>query len=89
MIPYALMHANIIRNHSPTKANKGLTPLEKQAGMKLPLNQRLVKGVLFCLFYVHIYDEERVKHGDRSVPCVYLGFDDRNNQFIGMKWLSG
>ena len=89
MIPYALNHSNIIRNHSPTKANKGLTPLEKEAGMKLPLNQRLAKGVLFCLFYVHVYDEERVKHGDRSVPCVYLGFDDRNHQFIGMEWLSG
>jgi hypothetical protein len=89
MIPYSLMHSNIIRNHSPTKANKGLTPLEKQAGMKLPFNQRLAKGVLFCLFYVHIYDEQRIKHGDRSVPCVYLGFDDRNNQFIGMEWLTG
>jgi hypothetical protein len=89
MIPYALEHANTIRNHSPSKANKGLTPLEKEAGMKLPLNPRLVKGVLFCLFYVHVYEEQRVKHGDRGIPCVYLGFDARNNQFIGMEWLTG
>jgi hypothetical protein len=57
--------------------------------MKLPLNPRLVKGVLFCLFYVHVYDEQRVKHGDRGIPCVCLGFDDRNNQFIGMEWFTG
>jgi hypothetical protein len=88
-IPYALTHANIIRNHSPSKANGGLTPLEKQAGMKLPINHRLLKGVLFCLVYIHIYEEERIKHGDRSVPCVYLGFDATNNQFIAMEWLTG
>jgi hypothetical protein len=89
MIPYALNHANTIRNNSPSKSNKGLTPLEKEAGMRLPLNQRLVRGVLFCLFYVHVYEEQRVKHGDRSIPCVYLGFDQGNNQFIGMEWTTG
>ena len=30
MIVYALVHANVIRNHSPTKANGGLTPLENK-----------------------------------------------------------
>jgi hypothetical protein len=89
VIPYALVHANVIRNHSPTKANNGRTPLEKQAGMKLPPNERLTRGVLFCLFYVHVYDEQRVKHDPRGIPSVYLGFDDRNNQFIAMEWLSG
>ena len=89
MIPYALMHANVIRNHSPSKANSGRTPLEKEAGVKLPINKRLIKGVLFCLVYIHVYEEQRVKHGDRSVPCVYLGFDSTNNQFIGMEWLTG
>jgi hypothetical protein len=89
MIPYALVHANTIRNHSPSKANGGRTPLEKQAGIKLPVNKRLLKGVLFCLVYIHIYEEERLKHGDRAVACVFLGFDHVNNQFIAMEWVSG
>jgi hypothetical protein len=63
--------------------------LEKQAGLKLPINRRLIKGVLFCLVYIHIYEEQRIKHGDRSVPCVYMGFDSTNNQFIAMEWLTG
>ena len=88
-ICYALNHSNIIRNNSPTTANKGWTPLEKQAGMRLPVNRRLIKGVLFCLIYVHIYEEQRAKHGNRAVPCVYLGFDQTNNQFIAMEWLTG
>ena len=89
MIVYALVHANVVRNHSPSKANGGLTPLEKQAGVRLPINKRLLKGVLFGLVYIHIYEEQRVKHGDRAVACVYLGFDATNNQFIAMEWLSG
>ena len=90
MIPYALTHnANTCRNHSPSKANGGLTPLEKQAGMKLPINQRLLKGVMFCLVYIHIYEEDRIKHGNRSIPCVYLGFYATNNQYIAMEWLTG
>ena len=85
MIPYALVHANVIRNHSPSKSNNGRTPLEKQAGMKLPINKRLCSGVLFCLVYVHVYEEQRVKHDPRGIPSVYLGFDARNNQFIAME----
>ena len=89
MIPYALVHANTIRNHSPSKANRGRTPLERQAGIKIPVNKRLLKGVLFCLVYIHIYEEERLKHGDRAVACVCLGFDHVNNQFIAMEWITG
>ena len=66
MIVYALVHANVVRNHSPSKANGGLTPLEKQAGVRLPINKRLLKGVLFCLVYIHIYEEQRVKHGEHN-----------------------
>ena len=38
----ALLHANVIRNNTPTKANKGWTPKEKEAGMKLGINKRLL-----------------------------------------------
>ena len=57
--------------------------------MKLGINARLLKGPLFCLCYAHIYEEERVKHGPRGVACVYLGYDDRNDQFKVKEWLSG
>jgi hypothetical protein len=88
-IPNALVHANVIRNNTPTAANNGQTPKEKEAGMKLGINARLLKGPLFCLCYAHIYEEERVKHGPRGVACVYLGYDDRNDQFKVKEWLSG
>ena len=88
-IPDALRHANVIRNHSPTKANKGWSPREKAAGMKLPTNKRLLRGPLFCLVFAHVYEQERVKHAPRGVACVYLGYDDVNNAYKVMEWISG
>ena len=88
-IPAALQFANIIRNSSPTKANQGLTPLEKQHGCKLPINQRLLRGPLFCLVFAFVYEAERVKHAPRGVACVYLGYDPRNNTYLVMEWKSG
>ena len=88
-IPNALVHANVIRNHTPTEANNRRTPKEKELGMKLSLNKRLLKGPLFCLVYAAIYAEERIKHGDRSIACVYLGYDDRNDSFKVKEWASG
>jgi hypothetical protein len=88
-IPAALLFANVIRNHSPTKANQGMTPLEKQHGQKLPINQRLLRGPLFCLVFAFVYETERVKHAPRGVACVYLGYDPRNNTYLVMEWKSG
>ena len=88
-IPNALCHANVIRNNSPTKANNGWTPKEKAAGMKLGVNKRLIKGPLFCLIYAFIYKEERDKHDPNGVACVYLGYDDRNDQYKVKEWISG
>lgn len=90
--PYALVHANVVRNNSPTKANNGRTPKEKAAGMKLPPNKRLLKGPLFCLLFAHVYEEERMgqsKSTGRGVACVYLGYDDRNDQYQVKDWISG
>jgi len=57
----ALLHANVIRNNSPTKANNGMTPREKAVGKRLPVNKRLLRGPLFWLCYAHVYEDERVK----------------------------
>ena len=88
-IPDCLHHANIIRNNSPTKANNGWTPNEKAAGMKLPINKRLLRGPLFCLVYAHVYEEERYKHAPRGIASVYLGYDDVNNTYKVKEWVSG
>ena len=88
-IPAALIFSNVIRNHSPTKANQGMTPLEKGQGCKLPINQRLLRGPLFCLVFAHVYETERIKHAPRGVACVYLGYDPRNNTYLVMEWKSG
>ena len=84
-----LRHANVIRNESPSKANNGRTPREKAAGMKLPVNQRLLRGPLFCLVFAHVYEEERPKHARRGIACVYLGYDPINNAFLVREWESG
>ena len=86
---HALRFANVVRNHTPTKANNGWTPREKRLGMKLPLNQRLLRGPLFCLVFAHVYEEERAKHAPRGIPCVYLGYDDINNAYLVREWKSG
>ena len=91
LIPKVLKHANLIRNHSPTKANNGWTPAERQAGRRLPMNKRLLKGPLLCLCYAHIYKLEgaRSKHGPRGVACVYIGYDAINNAYEVMEWETG
>ena len=87
--PYALMHANTIRNNSPSIANRWRTPKERDLQVKLPVNRRLLKGPLFCLIYAHLYAAQRAKHGLRGVPCVYFGYDDANDAFIVKEWVSG
>ena len=89
MTPHALRFSNVIRNASPTKANNGMTPLEKQAGKKLPINQRLLQGPLFCLVFAHVYEVQRVKHAARGVACVYLGYYPDDNTYLVMDWRSG
>ena len=84
-IPHALRFANIIRNNSPTTANKGLTPLEKKAGRKLPLNKRLLRAPIFSLCFSHVYSDNRAKHGRRGIACVYLGYDPINNTYLVMQ----
>ena len=88
---YALQHANVIRNESPTKANGGWSPREKAAGRKLPVNQRLLRGPMFCLCFAHVYEEEpaRYKHAPRGIACLNFGYNPINNAFLVKEWKSG
>jgi len=89
LIPYCLRFANVVRNNSPTKANKGLTPLEKKLGKKLTPNHRLFKAPWGSLCFGHIYADQRAKHGRRGIACMYLGYDPVNNSYLIMEWGSG
>ena len=81
-IPHCLRHANIVRNDSPSTANGGRTPREKLAGTKLAVNQRLLRGPLFCLVYAHVYEAERTKNAPRGVASIYLDYDASNNAYL-------
>jgi hypothetical protein len=88
--PDCLRHANVIRNHTPTRANNGATPREKRLRAKMTVNAKLLKGPLFCLVFAHVYKAERdSKHADRGVACVYLGYDAVNNTFLVKEWRTG
>ena len=90
-VPDALDHVNLIRNNSPSKANNGRTPFEKQAGVKLPLDKRLARGPLFCLIFIHRYEDERrnAHQISRGVAGVYCGYDQPNNCYIVKEWKTG
>jgi hypothetical protein len=88
-IPDALRFSNVVRNNSPTKANNGWTPREKRMGKRLPVNKRLLQGVIFCLVFAHVYEEERSKHAPRGIACIYLGYDPIDNAYKVKEWLSG
>ena len=87
-IPKAIQHANVIICDSPSRANNGRTPRERAAGMKLPVNQRLLRAPLFCLCYAHVYEEERPKGARRGIASVYLGYDPVNNAYLVREWAS-
>jgi hypothetical protein len=87
--PDCLRWANVIRNNTGTKANSGWSPKSKAAGMKLAVNTRLLLAPIFCLCFAHVYEAERHKHGNRGIPCVYLGYDEINNAFKVKEWATG
>ena len=60
--------------------------------MKLGVNKRLLRAPLFYLCYAAIYKDEPGPHrrqDPRGVPCVYLGYDDKNSQYKVKEWVSG
>ena len=88
-IPECLKFANVVRNNSPSKANNGWTPNDKEAGVRRPVNKRLLRGPMYCLVFAYVYPQERAKHEPRGIPCVYLGYDDVNNVYLVKEWTTG
>jgi len=81
--PHAILHAGFARNNSPTSANSPplRTPMERWEGVSLSTSQRLLKAPLFCLVFPHVYEGERLKHGNRGLPCLYLGVDEAKTHY--------
>ena len=67
----ALSTAVYLRNQSPTKAVKGMTPFESWMGEKPMVNHLRVFG---CTTYAHIPKDERQKLDLKSRKCVLLGY---------------
>jgi len=89
LIPFCLRHANVCRNHSTTSANDGKTPQKHYLACKLSPNKKLLQAPWGCLCFAHVYKEERAKHEPRGVPCVYLGWNDADNQYLVKDLVNG
>ena len=60
-----------LRNRSPTKVVKGMTPFESWMGEK-PTVKHL--RVFECTAYAHVPKDERQKLDSKSRKCVFLGY---------------
>ena len=66
-----LSTAVYLRNHSPTKAVKGMTPFEALHGKRPDVGQLRVFG---CASYAHIAKDERKKLDMTARRCVLVGY---------------
>ena len=64
----ALSTAVYLRNWSPTKAVKGMTPFEARMGEKLKVDHLRVFG---STAYAHVPKDERQKLDSKSRKCIY------------------
>ena len=66
----ALSTAAYLRNRSPTKAVKGMTPFEAWMGEKPKVNHLRTFG---CAAYAHVPKDERHKLDPKARKCIFLG----------------
>ena len=67
-----------LRNHSPTKALRGITPYEAWNGIKPDVSHFRVFG---CAVYVHVPKVERHKLHCKARKCVLLGYGANQNSY--------
>lgn len=60
-----------LRNRSPTKAVKGMTPFEAWTGEKPNVDHLRVFG---CTVYAHVPKDERKKLDPKAKKCILLGY---------------
>ena len=74
---YAVMHANMIINMIPTKANNGLSPNEVWGD---PRSRLPIPGPLFCAGYAKVY--KRGKMESEAIKVVYMGNAEDYKAFL-------
>jgi hypothetical protein len=68
-----VVHTSIyILNIFPTKALLNLTPKEAWSGHKKSVAHMKVFG---CIAYAHVTKEKRIKLDDKSVKCIFIGYN--------------
>ena len=67
----ALATAVYLRNRSPTKAVKGMTPFEAMTRERPNVEHLKTFG---CVAYAHIPKDERQKLDSKSRKCIFLGY---------------
>ena len=74
---YAVMHANMLINMIPTKANNGLSPNEVWGD---PRSRLPIPGPLFCAGYAKVY--KRGKMESEAIKVVYMGNAEDYKAFL-------
>ena len=74
---YAVMHANLLINMIPTKANGGLSPNEVWGD---PRSKLPIPGPLFCAGYAKVY--KRGKMESEAIKVVYMGNAEDYKAFL-------
>ncbi|RXN36740.1 Retrovirus-related Pol poly from transposon TNT 1-94 [Labeo rohita] len=67
----ALSTAVYLRNRSPTKSVKGMTPFEAWTGEKPTVDHLRIFG---CTVYAHVPKDERKKLDPKAKKCILLGY---------------
>ncbi len=67
----ALSTAVYLRNRSPTKSVKGMTPFEAWTGEKPKVDHLRIFG---CTVYAHVPKDERKKLDPKAKTCNLLGY---------------
>jgi len=76
---YAVKHACLLKNVSPTVSVKGRTPFEIWNGRRPNLSNLRVFG---CRAFVHVPRERRDKLDSKSVECVFVGIAENRKGFV-------
>jgi transposase InsO family protein len=74
----AVATANLLVNHSPTRANHGTIPEEKYSGKKPDVSNFRIFG---CMAYSHVPKESRKKLESKTLKCLFVGYDTKNKAY--------
>ena len=74
----AISHAQHLINCSPTRANHGTTPEAKYTSKTPNISNLRIFG---CVAYVHMPKERRRKLDNKTIQCLFMGFDNETKAY--------